>query len=256
MSETTAETTEVQERPSFPDEMSEASFNVLVNLIEQRNAKVGQINAAKGDSDLLREQIQENSDDAEIVSLREARDEAKAAYDEAVMALDAAVRPKVHEYLADAEASVKQTEEEVKELDAKIKPGTTYLKKMYGESLAKHLPSLARLKGFSTKGAGASGRRVRGFYVVVDLDGEETQHENFAQAAKFLDVETAVLQEAFFKAAGKDSLKEIGDRVDFSVEYTDTDEEGNESTYTANLVAFREQKDDEPEAEVDTEDED
>lgn len=251
MTETVAEPTnteggpsQVEEKPNFPDEMAQASFNMLADLINKRNAKVGEINAVKGDRQTLTEQIEANSDKPEIVAARAERDRIQEQLDEAIMALHAVVTPEVNAILADAESSVKETEEAVKAYDDKIKPGTTYFKKMYGENLAKFLPGLARLKGFSTKGAGSSGRRVRGFTVVTVIDGEQHQHENFASAAKYLDLETAELQEAFFKAAGKDNLKEIADRVDFTVEYQEVPEGGTEpETFTAQVVAFREQKD-------------
>lgn len=243
--EETEEETE-PETPNFPDEMAEMSFNMLSNLINNRNSEVGKINAVKGDRQTLTDQITENSTSPEIVEAREAAEAAKLAWDEAVMALHAAVQPEVDNLLKDAEASVKDTEERVKELDAKIKPGTTYFKKMYGENLAKFLPALARLKGFSTKGAGASGRRVRGYDVEVVIDGEGTTFPNLASAAKYLEVETATLQEHFFRAAGVENLKDAPDRVDFEVEYTDTNDDGEQEQYTARVVATREVKDEAP----------
>lgn len=242
---------QIEETPNFPDEMAEAAFKQLSNLISQRNSKVGQINAVKGDRQTLTEQVAAESDNPSIVSARQAEQAAKEAWDEAVMALHSVVTPEVDRLLSDSESSVKEIEEQVKELDSTIKPGSNYFKKMYGENLAKFLPSLARLKGFSTKGAGASGRRVRGFDVAVTIDGETQGFENFASAAKYLDLETAALQEAFFKAAGKDNLKDIADRVDFTVTYTDTDENGNTDEYEATVIATREVKEDE---EVDTSD--
>lgn len=235
---TEAPASETQEI-TFPDAMAKMSFEMLSQQINQRNSLVGHINAAKGDSDLLRKEIEENSTDEDIVALRNARDEAQAVLDEAVMALHDAVTPKVKEFQSDAEAKVKETEEKVKELDGIIKPGTTYLRKSYGDDLAKALPSLARLKGFSTKGAGATGRRVRGYDVAVDVDGEVRGFENLAGAAKYLDLETAALQEAFFKTAGVDELKKAPDTVQFDVKYVHTYEDETTEELTATVICER-----------------
>lgn len=246
----------VEERPNFPDEMAEASFNTLVSLINERNAEVGKINAVKGDRVALTEQVEAQSTKPEIVAARKARDEAQAVLDEAVMALHAVVTPEVDALLADAEGSVKEAEEAVKEQDAKIKPGVQFFKKMFGEELANHLPALARLKGFSTKGAGSSGRRVRGYTVDVTVDGESRGFDNLASAAKYLVVDTSVLQEAFFAAAGNpDKLKDAPDRVDFNVEYTETYDDDTTEQKTAYLVATREAKDEAPAESDESEDE-
>lgn len=243
---TEATTSEKTDEITFPDEMAKMSFGMLSKQIEQRNSLVGQINAAKGDSDLLRQQIMDESTDEDIVSLRERRDAAKAAYDEAEMALYDAAMPKVKDFMADAESKVKETEEKVKELDGIIKPGTTYLRKSYGDDLAKALPSLARLKGFSTKGAGATGRRVRGYEAAVEIDGEVTGFENLAGAAKFLDLETSALQEMFFKAAGVDELKKAPNTVQFTVNYTETYDDDTTEDKTATVTCERKEQDSTP----------
>lgn len=259
MTEQTAEvaTSQVEEKPVFPDEMAEMSFNMLAKLITDRNSKVGEINAVKGDRQTLTEQIEQNSTEPEIVKAREEVRKAQEVLDEAVMALHAVVTPVVNAKLEDAESSVKETEDAVKGLDEKIKPGLAYFKKMYGENLAKHLPTLARLKGFSTKGAGASGRRVRGFEVAIVIDGESIGFDNFAQAAKYLDVETSALQAEFFKAAGKDNLKEIADRVDFTVHYQEAAEGDEEpETLEAQVIATRVTKDEGTDTEAEAEGDD
>lgn len=236
--------TEQVEEIKFPDEMAKMSFETLTNLIKSRNAKVAEINASKGDAQSLMETLRETSESPEAVAAREARDKAQAELDEAILALDKAVRPLVKE-MQESAGDTKDAEAEVTSYDGQIKPGSAFFKKMYGEELAKRLPSLVRIKGFSTRGAGASGRRVRGFSVDVTTDDVTEGFDNLASAAKYLDLDTSQLQEAFFKAAGlgdNGKLKEAPDRVDFSVEYVDTDEDGNEETKTANLVATRDAK--------------
>lgn len=235
-----ATTQEQVEAPQFPDEMSQEMFKTIVNLITQRNGLVGKVNAVKGDQQTLTEQLIESSTSKDAVAARKRRDKAKAELDQAELDLYAAIKPEVEATLADAEGSAKKIEDDIKELDGKIKPAQNFFKKMYGENLSKHLPSLERLKGFSTRGAGSSGRRVRGYTVDVTCDGETTGFDNMAGAAKYLGVETTALQEAFFSAAGNpEALKDAPDRVDFSVEYTDTYDDGSTEIKTATLVAAR-----------------
>lgn len=231
---------EEQAGPVFPDEMAEMAFRQLEKLINDRNAEVGKINAVKGDRQTLTEQLEENSTSPAAVDARKRRDAAQAALDEAIMDLHKAVQPEVDSLLANAEGSVKDIEEKVKEMDSTIKPGINYFKKLTSEELAKHLPPLQRLKGFSTKGAGSTGRRVRGYDVAVSIDGEVTGFENLASAAKFLDVETAVLQEKFFEAAGNPAkLADAPDRVDFTVAYVETYDDGSTEDKEAQVVAER-----------------
>jgi hypothetical protein len=246
MTEVTQEsTTEApQEAPVFPDEMAEMSFKMLSKLTDERNAEVGKINAVKGDRMTLTEQLEASSTNPEAVQAREAKEEAQEALDEAIMALHKVIQPEVDALLKDAESSVTQIEEKVKDLDSKIKPGLAYFKKMYGENLAKHLPAMARLKGFSTRGAGSSGRRIRGYVVSVKVDGETTDFENVASAAKYLDVETSALQEAFFKEAGNpEKLADAPDVVTFSVTYTETYDDNSTEDKTAKVTATRTAKD-------------
>ncbi len=223
--------------PVFSDELAEVAFNSIKELIVARNALVGQANAAHGDRVTLTEQITENSTDAKIVAARKQRDDA-------IMALHELVTPQVEKTIADAAGSVGAIEEEVKAHDEKIKPGVTYLKKMYGESPtspATFLPSLERVKGMTVRAGGGGGRRIRGFNVITTVDGESQEHENFASAAKWLEKETTDLQEAFFEAAGQPKqVKDAPDEVEFEVEFTETYEDSDETeTKVATVKAYR-----------------
>lgn len=227
-----------QEQPSFPDEMSKLAFDQVNALVADRNAKVGKANAAHGDRVTLTEQITENSTDPKIVKLRKQRDEAE-------LALHDLVKAEVDKVIADAEGSVKELEEEIGSLDEKIKPAITYIKKMYGEALAKHLTPLERIKGMSVRAGGGGGRRIRGYRVVTVIDDETTEHENVAAAAKYLDVDTKELQEAFFTAAGNPAkLKDAPDEVTFEVTFTEVYEDSDEKVEkTAQVTATRESSD-------------
>lgn len=237
MTENQTAETPAQEQPNFPDEMSKLAFDQVSVLVADRNAKVGKANAAHGDRVTLTEQITENSTDPKIVKLRKQRDEAE-------LALHELVKAEVDKVIADAEGSVKELEEEIAALDEKIKPAITYIKKMYGEALAKHLPSLERIKGMTVR-AGGGGRRIRGYRVVTVIDDETTEHENVAAAAKYLDVDTKELQEAFFTAAGNPAkLKDAPDEVTFEVTFTEVYEDSDEKVEkTAVVTATRESSD-------------
>lgn len=222
------------EGPKFSGPEAEVSFNMIKNLIVERNNKVGRINAVKGDRQTLMEQLRETSDSPSAVEARARRDQAQEALDEAILDLDAAVRPEVEAVIADSEGAAKNLEEEVKELDGKIKPATSFFKKMFGEDLAKYLPGLERLKGFSTRGSGSGGRRIRGYNATVTIDGKSTSFDNVASVAKYLDLETVDLQKAFFDAAGNpEALKDAPDVVEFSVTYTETFDDGSNEERTA-----------------------
>lgn len=226
----------------FTDEMQELTHKQLAKFITDRNALVGKANAASGDRVTLTEQITENSTDSEIVAARQARDEA-------IMRLHELVTPQVEAIVADSQGSMDEVEASIKEIDSKLKPGLTYYRKLYGEDAAGALPTQERLKGTQIR-SGASGRRVRGFRVEVTLDGETTGFENFTQAAKFLDVETADLQSKFFEAAGNPKqVKDAPNEVKFAVNITEVDEDENETVKEVLLRAYR------PEADTSSDDE-
>jgi hypothetical protein len=219
----------------FDDEMQELTFNMLAGFIKERNALVGRVNAASGDRESLTESIRESDDDPEIVAKRE-------AWAQAYEDLMALVTPKVEEVLANSQGSTTEYEEKIKEIDAKLKPGVTYFKKLYQDSnpgVVEALPSQDRLKGASVGRTGAGGRRVRGFNVVITADGETEEFENFASAAKFLDVETAELQKRFFEKAGTDVLKDVPDEVNLTVNYEEVDEDENVTVKEAFVRAYR-----------------
>lgn len=228
MSENSTETTPL----AFVDEMHELTHKQIEKFINERNALVGQANAANGDRVTLTEQITENSTDPAIVEAREMRDEA-------IMRLHELVTPKVNEIVENAAGSVVEVEESIKEIDGKLKPGLTYYKKVYGEDAAKHLPSQERLKGTQIR-SGGGGRRVRGFKVDVTVDGETTTFDNFASAAKYLEVDTTDLQEKFFEKAGNPKqVKDAPDVVNMTINYTEVDEDETETEKEAFVKAWR-----------------
>lgn len=242
---TTDQSTEQELAPlNFVDEMHELSHKQLVNFITQRNSLVGKVNAAAGDRVTLTEQIRESDDDPEIVAARE-------RMSEAVLALDALVKPKVDAIIADSAGSQEQFENEIKELDQRLKPGLTYYKKLYdvgGKEPSKHLPAQDRLKGTTIR-SGAGGRRIRGFAVEITIDGQTERFDNFSTAATYLDVETADLQKEFFDKAGTTTLKDVPDVVNMTLEYVEVDEDGNETPKEAFVKAVRVEAEEKKQAE-------
>src|SRR5690606_690370 len=149
------------------------------------------------------------SDDPEIVAAREARDAA-------IEQLEALVGPKVESLISEGAEGLAEAEAKVKELDARVRPGVTYYKKVYGDEAAEALPTLTRARSSRISNSGSGGRRIRGFNVKVTADGEVETFENFAAAGKYLDVDTTVLQDAFFDASGNPKqIKDAPDEVSF-----------------------------------------
>lgn len=221
------------EAPQFKDDMQRMAYEQLATFIKERNSHVGTANAANGDRQTLQEQITEESTDPEIVAAREARDEA-------IERLYALTTPKVDEVMANAKEATEGLEDKIKEIDAVLKPGLNYYRKLYGDEAADALPKQTRLSGMRISNAGSGGRRVRGFNVTATLDGEVTEFENFASAAKWLDIDTSKLQEAFFEAAGNPKqVKDAPDKVSFTVTFTETDEDENQTERTASILAYR-----------------
>lgn len=221
----------------FQDEMHQMQFSLLDGLIKKRNDLVGRFNAASGDRQSLTEQVRENSTDPAIVEARE-------RWSQAYLDLMALVDPIVEATITNAQGSTEELEKEIKDLDTKLKPGVTYFKKMYGENAAKYFTSQERVKGAIRAGGG--GKRVRGFDVIVTIDGEDRQFENAAGAAKFIggDVETSDLQKAFFEKSGVEASKDAPDVVSLTLSFTEVDGDGNKTEKEAFVKFVRTGKDD------------
>lgn len=232
MTEATTDTvTDALPPQQFKDEINRLQFEQIEGFIGERNSLVGILNAASGDRITLTEQIRETSTDPDIVAAREAAAEAE-------MRLHALVKPLVDKIIEDSKGSQEEAENRVKELDGLIKPSQTLYKKLYGEDAYKYFTKLERAKGAAV-GRGSGVRRIRGFNVIVTIDGEPVEFDNFATAAKHVDFITEDLQKAFFEAAKTDVLKDIPDVVNFTVNFEDTDADGNKETKEAFVKAYR-----------------
>ena len=229
--EVSAKPSDKKERPTFTSPIQEMQFDMLVDMITQRNSLVGKVNAATGDRQTLTEQIRENSQDPEIVALRE-------QISQLVLDLDALVKPQVEEIVQNSAGSVDEFTAEIKKIDEALKPGMTYYKKLFTDGSHESLPTQERVKGAVIGGGG--GRRIRGFNLDITLDGETTGFENFSSAAKYLgDIDTSDLQKKFFEAAGTEKQADLPDDVKFSITIEEVDEDENVTTKTANVHAFK-----------------
>lgn len=232
MTEQVAEQVAQSAEPTFADPVQKAMYEQFIDLIKSRNALVGKVNAANGDAVALKEQITEESTDADIVAAREARDNA-------IEALEALVKPQVEAMINNAAEGLADAEASIKDIDSKLKPGLTFYKKLYGDDAVDALPTQTRLKGMRIGNSGSSGRRIRGFNVTVTIDNEIQEFESFAAAANYLDEDTKSLQDAFFAAAGTDVLKEVANKVFFNVTFTEVDDDGNKTEREAAVLAYR-----------------
>lgn len=236
MSTDTAEAPAAPAELSFQGELHQLQFEQIKDFIHKRNSLVATLNAAQGDRVSMTEQFKNESTDPQVVAAREALEQAQQA-------LEALIAPLVEQAIAAASGSTDEIEAALSDLDGKLKPALTYFKKMYeGDATVDALPSQDRLKGASVGRAGSGGRRIRGYNVVVTLDGKTTEFENFTSAAKHLDLDTTDLQKIFFDKAGKGpdaALKDLPDVVNFAINFTETDDQGVETENEAIIKAYR-----------------
>lgn len=210
------------------DDFGKQAYSKVKDLIGKRNEKAGTIAAASGDAQGLLESLRESSDDPQVTAINTKLEELKSQ----VLALegkrDEILKPQVEKIKADAASHVEPLTAEVDEMDKQIKAATNYLKSMYGEDVAKSLPSLLSRKGRETGGANG-GRRVKGYDVYVDgtiatiRDAKGVDRSNLAAAAKVIGVDTKAIQEGFFTAQGTTDSKSYKDEVEFVVSHDGKD---------------------------------
>lgn len=215
----------------FTSPMQKMQYEALVEFIEERNSLVAKINASTGDRKSLADNIRNSDEFADI----------RHQIENLTRQLEESVDAKVEAALSNASEDTTEAQEKVKEIDGTLRSGLSYYKKLYGETAAEALPKQERVKTARTGGTGGgSGKRIRGYNVVVTIGDEVNEFENFASAAKFLDVvDTAGLQEQFFAKAGVEKLKDAPDEVTFSISWTEVAEDGTETPTTATVKAYR-----------------
>ena len=230
MSETVTETPAAKQEHTFSSPMEKMQFEGLEEFIATYNDLVGKINAATGDKDALADQIAKEKFADEVAEIKRLQEE-----------LDAKVDVEVEKALTSDQGDMTELTEKAKDLKSKIGAGITYFKKLYGDASAERFTKQERLKGQRVGTGGTGTRRIRGFRVeITDSEGKSVDHENFASAAKALGLGTSDLQEYFFQKAGATDLSEIGNQVEFTLEWEDTKEDGSKAPNHAVVRAYRE----------------
>lgn len=213
----------------FSTPLEKTYFDALEQSIQDLNKKVAEVNAATGNREDLAESIRNGDKYADV------RNQIATLQEQ----LDAAVNADVEAALANATDNTEALTAEIKELKSTVSAGLNYYKKMFPESTVE-FTKVDRVKGARVGGGGGGGKRVRGYNLVVTAaNGEVEEHENFASAAKALGFETSMLQEQFFAKAQVEKLKDAPDVVEWSIEWEETDEDGNKSTNSADFRAYR-----------------
>ena len=218
----------------FQNDLHRLQFTELERMIKEKNALVAKANAANGDRLTLTETIRDTSQDPEIVRLRE-------QISELIMQLDALVNPLVDQAIAESSGDINAIEEGIKELDKTLKPGLSYFKNVYGDEAYSFFSKQDRLKGLQLR-SGSGGRRIRGYSLTVTVDGEDRTFENFSTAAKYIGVDTVDLQRAFFDKAGTEDAAKLPSEVKFVVNYTEVDDDKNETEKSAMVHAFKDEE--------------
>lgn len=239
MTETVNEAPAVTEH-KFSSPMEKMQFEGLEEFIAEYNGIVGQLNAATGDKDALADQIAKEQFADEVAEIKRLQE-----------ALDAKVDVEVEKALSSDRGDTTELADKAKELKGTIGAGINYFKKLYGDKAAEKFTKQERLKGQRVGSGGTGTRRIRGFRVTItDSAGAAVDHENFASAAKALGLSTGDLQEYFFQKAGATDLSEIGNVVEFKLEWENTNEDGSKSDDHAVVKAYREVPVDETEDEA------
>lgn len=191
----------------------------LIGEIEEHNGIVAQIKASSSNLDDVMDSVRAG-DDAKVVKARDRIEALNAELEKVESTLRDYVKAQAEKILSEQkETDTSGLDEQRKALSAKISQGVNYLAGETGvDKKALPLPKVATLRGMSSgEGAGAGGRRLRGFSVVVD--GKEALmggKSSFSAAAKVLNTDTANLQEAYFKAAGTNEAEKFPAKVEFT----------------------------------------
>jgi hypothetical protein len=191
----------------------------LIGEIEEHNKIVKEIKASSSNLDDVMDSVRAG-DDPKVVKARERIESLNADLEKVEASLREYVKAQAEKILStQKETDTSALDEQRKSLSQKISQGVNYLAGETGvDKKALPLPKVATLRGMSSgEGAGAGGRRLRGFSVVVD--GKEALmggKSSFSAAAKVLNTDTANLQEAYFKAAGTNEAEKFPAKVEFT----------------------------------------
>jgi hypothetical protein len=203
------------------DGFSRAFAEKLIGQIEEHNGYVAQIKATSTNLDDVMDTVRSNADDDTVVKAQDKIDELNDQLKDLEDRLRAYVKNKAEEILAARTDTTDTAELDTKRkaLAETIGKGVGYLSDEYKiDKKLLPLPKVATLRGMSTGSSEDSGRRLRGFALVVDgKDALISGKSTFSAGAKAAGVDTAALQDAYFKAIGTDDAEKFPPSATFSV---------------------------------------
>lgn len=248
---TTATPNATDAKPEAPlkplDEFGQMALSNLRATIEKYNALASRVKAATGDPQALLDNLRESyTEDEQAVKIRTAIEDLDDKREKLVTALDNILKPIVEQQVNAAKEGLGTAEEEANDLLKTVRAGMKYIGDLYDE---RHLSDLPALVGKSRAGGGGGqgggGRRIRGFDVYINgtlaamRNGKGVQVSNMATAAKELGVETEVLRDAFFAAAGTDDPKKYPAKVEFTVSVDEKQEDDSVKQVTKTITAVK-----------------
>lgn len=210
VTETPAETTEQVFARLNVDETDQLLFAKTVKTINDYNSAMNELKSLSGDLAEVTESVR-NSDDSDIVSLRERVEKAQTALKNAQERLDNLAKEKAQAKIAENTDSEKveslkaQTDKYLK----RIKATQNALVADYGDDIKSAFPTLANQRGSgNATGRGAGVARPRNFTVKVDgnvatlpnASGDKVS--SFSAAAKVIGAKTTDVQAPFFASEG------------------------------------------------------
>lgn len=211
------------------DEFGALAVEKVKALAKDYNGKVEVVQAAEGDSQLLLENLRENSTDPEVQAITAKIEKLDNVRFELDQQRDAILKVEVERIKAEAGSGVEAIKAQLDDIRAAFNAARTYLKSTYGEEAVADLPTLVRKSGGKGGASGGTGkRRIRHRAWVVD----GKTYDNTGQAAAALKISTDALQAAFFGAAGSDKPEDWNEVVEFPVTVN-----GSEHTVVSRSVA-------------------
>jgi hypothetical protein len=195
------------------DETDARLYAKTETAIASYNSHVTELKSLSGDVDEVADSIRQ-SDDPEIVSLRERAEKAKAAFDKAQATLDESAKAKAQAKIAENtdQEKVDTLKAQVEKETKRIKATMNMLKAEYGDDILAAFTALVGNKGSgAATGRGAGVARPRNFTVSVDgkvatmPNNNKEEVSSFSAAAKVLGIPTADVQAKYFESEGSDA---------------------------------------------------
>jgi hypothetical protein len=237
-------------QPAKPlDDFGKMAKERLLATINEYNALAAQAKAANGDPNELLDTLREvYEEDENVNKIRATIEDLDDKREKLVSKMDEILRPVVQQRIEAAKQGTEGLDEKLKDLKATVTAGRKYITDLYGEDNLADLPKVAGTRGPNAGGGAGGGRRIRGFDVFVDgelatsLNAKKERVSNMATAAKQIGVETEVLRDAFFAAAGTDDSSKYPPIVEFTVSADVKAEDGtvSQKTYTVRAERVKE----------------